>query len=123
MWFAVFIGEIVRLLDTRSMRRKGRGDFGREEGDKVALPSHKCRQEIEKDIDIETDIETEKEFCSTLRCCMSDNECPTHHESEENAGAAAGGERHRAVKGGEDALAGPGTGIKKKLLPAKCRQE
>jgi len=64
------------------------------------------------------DIEKEKEFYSTLRCCMSDNECPTHHESEENAGAAAGGERHRAVKGGEDALAGPGTGIKKK----SCRQ-
>ena len=95
----------------------------KEGGDSVALPSHECRQEIEKDIDIEKDIEKEKEFYSTLRCCMSDNECPTHHESEENAGAAAGGERHRAVKGGEDALAGPGTGIKKKILPAKCRQE
>ena len=98
--------------------RQGRLREKKEGGDSVALPSHECRQEIEKDIDIEKDIEKEKEFYSTLRCCMSDNECPTHHESDENAGAAAGGERHRAVKGGEDALAGPGTGIKKK----SCRQ-
>ena len=107
--------------------RQGRLREKKEGGDSVALPSHECHQEIEKDIDIEKEIkkekDIEKEFYSTLRCCVSDSGCPTHHESEENAAVAAGGERHRAIKRGEDASAGPGTGIKKILLPAKCRQE
>ena len=103
--------------------RQGRLREKKEGGDSVALPSHECRQEIEKDIDIEKEIEKEIEFYSTLRCCVSDSGCPTHHESEENAGAAAGGERRRTIKREENASAGPGTGIKKKLLPAKCRQE
>ena len=41
--------------------RQGRLREKKEGGDSVALPSHECRQEIDKDIDIEKDIDKDIE--------------------------------------------------------------
>ena len=59
----LYIPEVAKLLDSetyaagrqRKLREKKEG------GDNVAPPSHECRQETEKDIDIETDTEIETE--------------------------------------------------------------